>query len=44
VSATAANVKNITQIGKGEFLLNDKDGSTGIIEFKCLPDTVDPRK
>jgi len=41
LSALAVNAKKLE---KGTFLIKNENGSTTLVEFKCLPDTVDPRK
>ena len=41
ISALAVNA---TKIEKSTFVIKNKDGSTTWVEFKCLPDTIDPRK
>jgi len=41
VSFPAANAK---KVDKGEFLIKNEDGSTSWMSYKCLPDTIDPRK
>jgi hypothetical protein len=35
---------NTRKVGKGEFLIKNEDGTTYRMEFKCIPDTIDPRK
>lgn len=41
--SVSLGILNATKVGKGTFVITDK-GYTHLMEFKCLPDTVDPRK